>query len=460
MSVAQRVIVRLGVEADVPSLQFGELGMDIDTLTMRIGDDTPDPPKILTTKSTGDFDFSSSGTITFNNVVFASGGGIGGVDIESLYTETGIVVSIGGGQFRQTTITSSDNSVVITNGDGQSGLIDLKVSSASIQNALGDINNQLTIFNEMIEDLQENDSDTDDTVLKLVQLTGRPAKFTDMGTFLGEIIPDGSTIKTALQALETAIEGLGASAFDLEISSITADQLVLNLTNDDYVIFNTATTDLAGLMSATDKQKLDWLSITGDINIHEIQVDDVVATSSEVTVENSNGTTVAFPIATGAQAGAITAFDKQKLNHISITQAVDLDVLEQRVADIEDFQVAPPIITPISELWNSTDTETTYIVDITPSDFKGFSIVYNRVLSGYESETYDAITVAGIEVVKAENVTKSYESAVNIVKGRDNQWYYTDHRGLSILIADSLTEELEVDVGTTNSAVIYQINFI
>lgn len=42
----------------------------------------------------------------------------------------------------------------------------------------------------------------------LVSLTGVASGSTDLGTFTGSIIPDASTIKAALQALETDIENI------------------------------------------------------------------------------------------------------------------------------------------------------------------------------------------------------------------------------------------------------------
>jgi len=45
-------------------------------------------------------------------------------------------------------------------------------------------------------------------VADLVTLSGRPANSVDLGSFTGSIIPDASTVKAALQSLETEIEAL------------------------------------------------------------------------------------------------------------------------------------------------------------------------------------------------------------------------------------------------------------
>ncbi len=459
MSVAQRIVVRMGLEAAVPALHFGELGLDTDTMTVRVGNDTANPAKIMTTLSTGNFDYSNTDTVIFNNIEFAPGGGLQGVDLSSLTGGIGIVIGLAGGQFRHTTIGSSDNSVIITNGNGQSGTIDLKVSSASIAGALGAITNQINVLGDAIEDLQLHDNENDNIILALQQLTGRPALFTDLGTFLGNVIPDGSTIKTALQALETALQGLGAAAFNLEIVSHQIDQLSIELKDDDYITLHGATPDLAGLMTGNDKQKLNWLTITEAINIHDIQVTDFEATGTTVTLINSNMSEIAFPIADGSgNAGAISGIDKAKLDRISVGNEIDLDQLENRVTVLENFTVAPTLYKVGATVWTSTDTVTTYDIDLTSA--RAFAVTYQRPLNGYEFEPYDAITIGDVEVVQAENVTQSYEGALTILKARDNQWYYVDHRGLAILLADALATTLTIDVGSKNAVKVNNIIYV
>lgn len=48
---AKRVISRIGISSQVPSLKVGEFGYDTDTKNIRIGDDTSNPPKTLTDKT-------------------------------------------------------------------------------------------------------------------------------------------------------------------------------------------------------------------------------------------------------------------------------------------------------------------------------------------------------------------------------------------------------------------------
>lgn len=50
------VVARKGLASQVPTLQEGELGYDINTKSPRYGDGTSTPPRVLTDKSTGEFD--------------------------------------------------------------------------------------------------------------------------------------------------------------------------------------------------------------------------------------------------------------------------------------------------------------------------------------------------------------------------------------------------------------------
>ena len=465
MSMNQRIVVRYGLEANIPSLHLGELGMDTDTLTLRLGRDTPNPLKIMTTGSTGVFDFSTVEKIILPNIEFAEGAGIGGVDFESLAADDGIVISLGSGQFRQCAISSSDGSVIITNPRGQSGDIDIRVSSASISNALGDIRQELIILGERIDDIDEEMNDDSDTMLKLIQLTGRPAKATELGTFLGETIPDNATIKTALQALETAMENLGSANFNLEIEARDEVQIAISLTPDDIVVLEAATPDLAGLLTAQDKTKLDYITVTEPIELSQIGVQEFVADEDDVTLVNSNLTSIQFPMASSLQAGAIPATDKVKLDYITATSPHNLDNFDGRITNLENFQKSPTFYAENNiEYFVSTDSTASFTFDLTApanADVRALVMYYDRVMEGFEFEVYDAITVNDIEVVKAENITKSYRGAVTFLRSVNGDWYYVNPQGVAVLLgmAEDI-ETLEFNCGTTNAIEIRGLELI
>jgi len=129
MSIIQRLVARLGLAADVPTLITGEFGWDTDVKVLRVGDATPTPVRIMSTKSTGNFDFSTTGTVTFNNIALASGAKVQGLDLASLNAAAGIVVrSSTSGQFLQVGIVSGDATLTVTNGTGVAGDIDIRLS--------------------------------------------------------------------------------------------------------------------------------------------------------------------------------------------------------------------------------------------------------------------------------------------------------------------------------------------
>lgn len=458
MSQLQRVIVRIGLAAQVPALKLGELGMDTDTIVMRIGDETADPPKIMTTKSTGSFDYSSTDTVTFNKVQFAIGGGIGGVDLASLYANIGIVVSTGGGTFRQTTITSTDQSVIVSNGDGQSGNIDLRVSTDSIQSALGDIRNQLTQQADQIVQLQQERTNDNDSLLKLVQLTGVPEKATDLGTFIGNIIPDNSTIKTALQALSTAIQNSSTANFHLELTTRLSDSWSLQLTPDNIVTFESANDSQAGLMSGADKTKLDRITSNNPVNLDTFFTLPYTPDPDQISIGVSNGQTLTLFGATGNQAGVMSVADKSKLDLITVTQPINLDDLNTRVTNLENNESTAFLIETGTQIWQSSADQTTYTIDLNAiAGMIAFSVKYDRVTQGSLVKYYDNIVLNGVTIVEDENVTKSYTGEVVIFKARNNAWYYLNKYNVGVQLAPNTATTMLIDIGTSNSVTLTQL---
>ncbi len=98
--------------------------------------------------------------------------------------------------------------------EGDLNLPAVTIEKALIIDANGDIKNSVTTDAELAflsgvtSSVQDQiDSKPDESITNdLVSLSGRPVNSTDLGTFTGTTIPDASTIKAALQALETADE--------------------------------------------------------------------------------------------------------------------------------------------------------------------------------------------------------------------------------------------------------------
>lgn len=98
--------------------------------------------------------------------------------------------------------------------EGDLNLPAVTIEKALIIDANGDIKDSVTTDAELAflsgvtSSVQDQiDSKPDESITNdLVSLSGRPVNSTDLGTFTGTTIPDASTIKAALQALETADE--------------------------------------------------------------------------------------------------------------------------------------------------------------------------------------------------------------------------------------------------------------
>ncbi len=87
----------------------------------------------------------------------------------------------------------------------------------------------------------------------LVTLSGVSAGSTNLGTFTGATIANSSTIKSALQALETAVEAIvSPTGTDLSITFNTG-ALTLNSSTGTDVLLPVATITNNGLLSAADK---------------------------------------------------------------------------------------------------------------------------------------------------------------------------------------------------------------
>lgn len=335
MSQLQRVIVRFGVESDIPALRIAELGWDIDTKTFRIGDDTDTPTKVLTTKSTGDFDFTSSSLVKFNNVEVNT---LNGIDFESLNAAPGILVrSSTSGEFSVTSLESSDGSVDIVNNDGLNGPIDIRISTQSLRTALAPIIEDIETIREQVVDLGNQYNVTVQNLSALTLLSGEPVGATTHADFERGVIPPGSTTRQALQILENYayfVANEGADTLLLQNRTITEFEIALG--TGSTLEIPAAEQDKAGLLSGADKRKLDYLNITGNVAVADIGVKAFEVNASNGRIVNSNDSYVTVPSATPSAAGLLTSGDKGKLNLITITNSLNLDQISATVGNHEN----------------------------------------------------------------------------------------------------------------------------
>lgn len=125
-----RVVARQGLAQHVPALITGEIGWDTDTKTFRVGDMSADPPRVMSTKSTGVFQFPSvtemlAGGVTLKN------GKVDGANLKQLSVlGQGLLMRMANGDFRSVRFASSDNSILVLNGDGSTGVIELRTHNS------------------------------------------------------------------------------------------------------------------------------------------------------------------------------------------------------------------------------------------------------------------------------------------------------------------------------------------
>lgn len=123
-----KVIARIGLRKDLPALDPAEIAFATDVSTFSIGDGTSVPLDIVSTKSTVPFDLTSSPKITMpGNLVFDKNkpGQINGVDFSGLNKGNGILIRTGDNKFISANVTSTDNTIIISGGDGSTGDIDI-----------------------------------------------------------------------------------------------------------------------------------------------------------------------------------------------------------------------------------------------------------------------------------------------------------------------------------------------
>jgi len=209
-------------------------------------------------------------------VTLATGGGIANL-VEDVTPQLGGMLDVNGNTIGDGTRTligfvedgAAVNNIEVENeatgsgpiirGTGADTNVDLnfETKGSGDFNFTGDITVTGTVDGrDIAADAANNDS--------LVTLTGVAGGSVDLGTFTGGTITDAQTIKVALQELETALEAI-TGATNLAIG--THDATALEVTSDTGtdVTLPTATTVLAGLMSAALRTKLDGIETAADV---------------------------------------------------------------------------------------------------------------------------------------------------------------------------------------------------
>ena len=117
----KRVVSRLGMSPEVPVMAIGEIGWDVDKKRFRLGDGTTTPPMVMTTKSTGGFEYNNIAYVQYPEIRMLPEGTVDGVDISDLNAANGLLVRRGNNLWAHRTIVGNTEFFNVVNGNGVAG---------------------------------------------------------------------------------------------------------------------------------------------------------------------------------------------------------------------------------------------------------------------------------------------------------------------------------------------------
>ncbi len=145
-------------------------------------------------------------------------------------------------------------------------------------------------------------------------LTGTSAGASDLGTFTGSTIADNSTIKDALQDLETAIE-----------AAATFDSLAPSTTKGDIIVHNVRVPVGANgtflKADSSDSEGVVWASASGSLAYRSVTTTDTCTNADDVLVLSGASFTETLFTASGNTGKVLTI----KHNGTSLTQVYTID---------------------------------------------------------------------------------------------------------------------------------------
>ena len=126
----KRVVARYGMAFQIPALQMGEFGWDVDFKRLRVGDDSNNPTVIMTNKSLGPFEYNNIDYVQYPQIRMLPEGTVDGVDISRLNAANGILVRRGNNLWAHRAVENNDGYLTITNGNGVGGNVKVNLSAS------------------------------------------------------------------------------------------------------------------------------------------------------------------------------------------------------------------------------------------------------------------------------------------------------------------------------------------
>lgn len=242
------LVARLGLSKDVPALTSGEVGFATDTQTVFFGNDTADPSKIATTKSTESFDFSANAKwVAPGGVVFdrTRTGQVDGVTLKNLNQTNGLLARRGDNSFGAVALRSTDNSLLVDNGSGSQATINLRINPDSdiIQqmfNGLGILNiSSISGLQAALDDLLAQIINARDAAINTIR-DGVPADYNTLKKLYnyvsGNVIIIGDPSDVASQVINIIRGGVGPARDTLKKISDDLDGIDTRLTAAEVVL--------------------------------------------------------------------------------------------------------------------------------------------------------------------------------------------------------------------------------
>lgn len=162
-----------------------------------------------------------------------------------------------------------------------------------------------------------------------------------------------TNVQSALEELQGDIDSLGAETNNLSITHNAGD-VDIAIENGTDITLDAATQSLAGAMSGADKTKLDGIAAGATVNVTtDISIDQTGA--SQVVVESSDGTDGTITAATGSVAGVMTASDKTKLDGVE-ANAKDDQIASEVASSASGNLVATNVQDALVELQGDIDS--------------------------------------------------------------------------------------------------------
>jgi len=267
-----------------------------------------------------------------------------------------------------------------------------------------------TALNSHITTATAKHTDIDD----VITLTGIAENTTNLGTFTGGVIADNTTIKTALQSLETAVELRATSATVTEIDGNADDLISLtgvaeNSTNLGSFTGSTIANDLTikaalqSLETAVEANALTGLTST----VTELNVlDGITSSTAELNILTGVTSTAAeLNILDGVTA---TAAELNILDGVTSSTA-ELNLLDGVTATTAEINYLDGVTSAIQTQLNSKQATLTGLT----STVAELNILDGVTATAAELNILDGVTATATELNYVDGVTSAIQTQIN-----------------------------------------------